>query len=182
MHLCASPNAAPVAVLHAERVSARIPRSLLSHDKLLLAASNALVDKELKIDPAVFASSVRSLVRCCRIRLTHRAWRSNVLCRHVTILEQIGDHSLSTLLAELLVVFKFASRVGIPSDFDHKSRVGERLVCQGCDFLLGLLRKNGITDFEAHGCFTLHVPGSQIGKALLGCLRNLLDALLVGCD
>src|SRR5271169_4909313 len=69
-------------------------RAPSSYDKLLLAASNASVAKELKINPAVFSSTVCSLVRCCRMRLTHRAWRSDVFYGKVTILEQIGDYCL----------------------------------------------------------------------------------------
>src|ERR1700758_4606611 len=88
-----------------------------------LLAGHTLVHKKPKIDPAVFGSPAGRLVRCCRIFLPHRARRNNILHLKVTFLEQIGDHGLSALLAELLVIFESASRVGIPSDFNYKSRV-----------------------------------------------------------
>jgi hypothetical protein len=90
------------------RASLRLVRKLL--------ARHALVNKKPKIDPAVFGSSVLSLVRFRRILLPHCTRRNNVLYLNVTILEQIGDHGLSPLLAEFLVVFKSACRVGIPSE------------------------------------------------------------------
>jgi hypothetical protein len=97
-----------------------------------LLAGHALVHKKPKIDPAVFGSPVRRLVRCCRIFLPHRARRNNILHFKVTFLEQIGDYGLCALLAELLVVIKSASRVGIPSDFDYKSCVSVSLSCKIC--------------------------------------------------
>src|SRR5580704_15858375 len=121
------------------------------HEKLLLAASDAFVDQQPKIDPAVFGPSFCALIRCCRIRHTHRTRRGNVLYRNVTVLKQIGNDGLSALLAELLVVFKSASGVGIPPDFDHKPTVGERLSSQICDCLLILARDSRVADVKANG-------------------------------
>jgi hypothetical protein len=74
--------------------SEKVARDYNSHvaGRAPLLTGDALVDQNLNLDATVLGSSGASLVRCHRIRFTHRARGDNVLYRNTAVLEQIGDH------------------------------------------------------------------------------------------
>jgi len=83
-----------------------------------LATGNALVHQNFNLNPAIFCSARGGLVRCRLVGFTVRARSRDVPYLYSTLLHQIVDHCLRSVLAQGCVHGGASRRVGIALHLD----------------------------------------------------------------
>src|ERR1700739_172527 len=130
-----------------------------------LATGNALVDQNFDLNPTVLSPPGLSLVRCRWSVFAHCPRCHDMPDRHATLLNQIGDHRLRAVLAQLCVHGSAARRVSIACHFDDISSKASRSSRQFFEFFLVSGGNLGATGSEFHGCLSLYVIFGQSSKS-----------------